>query len=132
MSFTQRPAQKTEIVLCIMAERTSVADSGMRAFLADSLALWRVAGEIEAGQAPVVAIIRTDSGAVVRVERTAVQKTGFRWFVHSRAGDAAPGERSRPCGSLVGLLNAIRSALGVDRGTAVRIAPAPEERPPLR
>ncbi len=108
------------------ARTSSVADARVRAFLADSLALWRVAGEIEAGQSPVVAVIRADSGAVVRVERTLVQDAGFRWFVHSRSASAAAGtERSRPCASLVGLLNAIRSALGVDRGSAVRIAPSP-------
>jgi hypothetical protein len=34
-------------------------------------------------------------------------------------------ERSRPCASLVGLLNALRGALDVERGNAVRIAAAP-------
>ena len=105
---------------------SSVADTRVRAFLTDTLALWRIDGSVEAGEAPVVAVIRTDPGAVVRVERTSVQETGFRWFVHSRSASAQAGaERSRPCASLVGLLNAIRSALGVDRGSAVRIAPSP-------
>ena len=74
-----------------MPERTSVADTRVRAFLADSLDLWRVAGEIEPGQSPVVAVIRAETGTVVRVERTSVQDTGFRWFVHSRSASAETG-----------------------------------------
>ena len=97
-------------------------DARVREFLADSLALWRVAGRVEAGAAPVVAVIRTDAGAVVRVERPAQAELPFRWLV--RAGGS---ERARPCASLVGLLNGIRNALGVERGAALRIAPAPAE-----
>ena len=111
-------------------------DARVRDFLADSLALWRVAGEVECGEPPVVAVIRAGNGAVVRVERASLQETGFRWFVHSRtAGGSSEGvssERSRPCASIVGVLKAIGGALDVDRGSAVRIAPSPEGVPPLR
>jgi hypothetical protein len=102
-------------------------------FLSDTLDLWRVAGTVEAGESPVVAVIRTEGGAVVTIERYAVhpstspryapdersKQPPFRWIVRT--------ERPRPCASLVGLLNALRAALGVERGSAVRVAPAPAE-----
>ena len=96
----------------------------VRELLADSLALWRVAGTVVAGDAPVVAVIRAADGAVVRIERPVEVDMPFRWLV--RSTDNA--DRARPCASLVGLLNAVRSALNVDRGGAVRIAPAPAAR----
>ena len=99
-------------------------DARVRDFLADSLALWRVAGTVEAGVRPTVAVIRADDGAIVWVERSAQEDMPFRWLVRSRLAGA---ERARPSASLVGLLNAIRTALGVDRGAAVRIAPAPAD-----
>jgi len=102
----------------------------LRAFLADSLAQWQVAGTVQAGEAPVMAEIRATSGAIVWVER-AGHDTPFRWFARWRsAGDAPGGVRElRPCAcaSLVGLLGAVRDALGVERGSAVRIVPAPEQ-----
>lgn len=102
------------------------ADNGVRVreFLADSLALWRVDGAVETGVLPVVAVIRVSSGATVWVERPAGHDAPWRWFVRWRGPDMRE-ERSRPCASLVGLLNAVRGALGVERGSAVRIAPAP-------
>ncbi len=93
----------------------------MREFLADSLKLWRVAGTIEAGEAPVVAVIRTNDGTTLRVERFTVRPepvekrtaSPFRWLVH--AG------RPRPCASIGGVLNALRAALGVERGEPIRV-----------
>ena len=102
----------------------------LRAFLADSLELWQVAGTVKAGRAPVVAEIRAENGAMVWVER-AGDDTPFRWFARWRSAGDAPGGvrelRPRACGSLVGLLAAVRDALGVERGSAVRIVPAPEQ-----
>jgi hypothetical protein len=101
---------------------SNVDDIRLRAFLGDSLELWRVAGTVEAGDAPVVAQIHVhDDGTLISIERIEAEDMPFRWSV--RGGDA----RARPCGSLVGVLNALRRALGVDRGTAVRIAPSPAE-----
>ena len=94
----------------------------MRAFLMDSLALWRVDGTVEAGEAPAVAVIRADDGTVIRIERLSQPAMPFRWIVRD-----ARHARPRPCGSLVGVLNAVRVALAVDRGRAVRIAPAPDD-----
>lgn len=119
-----------------MTQHASADDVKVRAFLGDSLALWHVAAAVEAGEPPIVAVIRAESGTTVRVERVYGEDMPFRWLVRSRGADDASGslqpERSRPCASLVGLLNAMRGALGVDRGSAVRIAPTPEESPPLR
>lgn len=100
----------------------------LRAFLAESLALWQVGGEVLAGVAPVVLEIRADSGGVVWIERAAAD-TPFKWFVRwRRAGDAAGGVREvrpRACGSLVGMLAAVREGLGVERGSAVRVVASP-------
>ena len=102
----------------------------LRVFLAESLELWQVTGTVQAGQAPIVAEIRAASGAIVWVER-AGDDTPFRWLARWRGAGDAPGGvrelRPRACGSLVGLLGAVRDALGVERGSAVRIVPAPEQ-----
>ena len=98
-------------------------------FLGDSLELWKIAGKVEPGRAPAVAVIRTDDGTIVWIERPSSPEVPFFWFVRWRPSGAAPGgpreTRPRPCASLVGLLNTIRSALNTDRGSAVRIAPEP-------
>jgi hypothetical protein len=98
-------------------------NASLTEFLADSLALWRIDGVVEAGALPVVAVIRAGD-CVVRIERPAGDDAAWRWFVRWRNADMID-ERSRPCASLVGLLNALRGALGVERGNAVRIAPTP-------
>jgi hypothetical protein len=99
------------------------------AFLADSLALWQVAGTVQPGAAPLIAEIRAANGAIVWVER-AGGDTPFRWLARWRSAGDAPGGvrelRPRACGSLVGLLAAMRDALGVERGGAMRVAAAPE------
>lgn len=104
-------------------------DARLRNFLADSLALWGVAGEVRLGQGAVLAVIASANGARVWIERAA-HDMPFRWLVRWRAPDAQPGGvrevRPRVCASLVGLLAALREALGVERGAAVRIVAAPE------
>jgi hypothetical protein len=107
-----------------------VNDDNLRAFLADTLALWGVAGEVHAGNNEVVTEIVAANGSIVWIER-APADTPFRWMVRWRvAGEAAGGVRElrpRACSSLVGMLAAIREALGVERGSAVRVVSAPEE-----
>jgi hypothetical protein len=102
----------------------------LRTLLADSLTLWDVAGDVSAGQSNVVAEIRAANGAYVWIE-CAGDDTPFRWLARWRAAGEAPGAvrelRPRACSSLVGLLAAIREALDVDRGSAVRIVPAPAD-----
>jgi hypothetical protein len=109
--------------------RASADDHRIRAFLAESLALWKVEAIIDATTPPGVAVIHAQSGMHIWVER-AEPALPFRWWVRSGPvadlSQAHPLLRPRPCGSLVGLLTAIRSALGVERGRAVRVIPAPE------
>jgi hypothetical protein len=108
-----------------------VNDERLCAFLRDSLELWGVGGTVEAGERPTLAAIHAHSGTLVWIERIAPSDLPFRWAVRWRgAGDVPGGPRElRPkaCPSLVGLLSAIRAALGVDRGSPVRIAPQPNE-----
>ena len=93
------------------------------AFLADTLALWKVDGAVDVGKSPAVAVIRAGN-CVISIERPVDVDAPWRWFVRWRSA-AMVDERSRPCTSLVGLLNALRGALDVERGNAVRIAPTP-------
>ena len=96
----------------------------VREFLGDSLALWGVEGSVEAAASPIVAVIRVRPGTTVWIERPAEDDVPWRWMVRWRDPDMRE-ERSRPCASLVGLLGTLRYALGIERGNAVRIAPAP-------
>lgn len=103
-------------------------DTALLAFLADSLALWDIDGEVQPGTGSMVAEIRTSNGVWIAIER-APADTPFRWLVKWRNAGEAPGGirelRPRACGSLTGLLAAMREALNVERGSAVRIVPAP-------
>jgi hypothetical protein len=102
-----------------------MTDDLLLSFLSDTLAMWRVAGTVEGGDAPVVALIRAQNGTLVWIEHAGAELP-FRWVARWRAaGDAADGAHRRPCASLVGLLSALRRALDVDRGSAVRVASAP-------
>jgi hypothetical protein len=105
-----------------------VNDDRLRAFLADTLALWRVEGTVEAGDGRVVAVILTQEGTTVWIERAA-EGMPVRWLARTRpageAPDSARKPRPRACASVVGLFNALRAALGVERGNALRIAPPP-------
>jgi hypothetical protein len=96
-------------------------------FLEETLELWDIAGTVEVGEAPLWAVIRAQSGAIAWIERRSHQEAQFRWAVRWRGAGAAPGGprevRPRMCGSLVGVLAALREALAVERGTPLRIAP---------
>jgi hypothetical protein len=104
-----------------------VNDDSVRVLLSDSLTLWGVAGVVERGETPVLAVIRGDTGTIVWIERVSGAGIPFRWTVRSRAAGDAPGGareiRPKGCSALVGLLKAVRHALGVDRGSPIRIAP---------
>jgi len=100
----------------------TASDTRLQEFLADTLALWRVDGVIEPGTAPVVATVRTTDGTTISIERPADPELPLRWLVR-RCGATRP----RACASVVGLLNALRSALGVDRDSPLRVAPARSE-----
>jgi hypothetical protein len=116
-----------------------LANATLKTFLAETLELWHVAGTVNCGVAPMVAIVRTENGAIVWIEETARagdtdverkdEPPAFRWSVRWRGAGEAPGAprevRPRMCGSINGVLSALRAALDVDRGNPVRIAPAP-------
>jgi hypothetical protein len=101
------------------------SDERLRAFLADSLELWGVNARVEAGALPAVAQISAEGGTVVWIERIPEGTMPFRWMVRRTDAGVLREARPRPCGSLVGVLGALRAALGVDRGTPVHIAPPP-------
>lgn len=111
-----------------MSASAAAADDRLRAFLADSLALWEVAGTVEAGAAPVVACILAANGARIEIERVADAQAPFRWFVRVPPVQAADGgtyqRHPRPCTSIVGVLHAIRAALGVQLAGRARIVPS--------
>ena len=103
----------------------------MQTFLAESLALWRVDAAVEDGELPVIAVIRVTDGTIVWIERPEDDHTSVRWRVRVRPAGVAPGgareQRPRPCASIAGMLKALRSALGVDRGKPVRVVSAPAD-----
>ena len=94
-------------------------NAGVIPFLADSLALWQVDGTVMAGALPVVAVIRAGD-CTIWVEQSTDDAVPWRWFVRWRDAGMHE-ERSRPAASLTGMLNAVRRALGVERGNALRI-----------
>ena len=105
-----------------------VSDDRLRAFLAQTLALWHVHGVVEAGAPPCTAVIHAANGTIVWIERGEDPAVPFRWRVRwRRAGDASGGRERHPkaCASIVGVLAALRTAFGLERGHALRIAAAP-------
>jgi len=84
-------------------------------FLDDTLALWGVTGTAQSAESPLVASIPAADGSTISIGPAT--EGPFRWLVH------VPGRRPRPCASLVGVLSALRGALGVERGNAVRVVP---------
>jgi G3E family GTPase len=103
------------------------SDERLRAFIADTLALWGIDGAVESTAPPAAAMVRTREGTIIWIERPA--SAPFPWQVRSRGAGETPGgareRRARACTSLIGVLNALRSALGVERGSAARVVPAP-------
>jgi hypothetical protein len=87
----------------------------LRAFLAESLALWGAEGTVERGEPPVMAVLQVD-GRRICVER-APSAVPFRWLVRETRG--------RPCSSLLGVLAELRTLLGVAPRTAVQSTPRP-------
>ena len=105
----------------------AVADDRLRAFLRETLALWHVQGVVEAGAQPCAAVIRADDGTIVWIERGGHPALLFRWQVRWRGAADASGARERhpkACASIVGVLAALRTAFGLERGHALRIAAA--------
>lgn len=102
---------------------TAEASARIRALLADSLAVWKVRGNVTPGEPPADAVIHAENGTVVWVEPAQAPDAPIRWWVRWHEPGGAP--RSRPCASAVGLLRTVREALGAGNGYRLRIAPAP-------
>ena len=94
-------------------------DARVRAFLAATLKVWGVEAALEPLPAPKLARILGDGGPELTIER-AHELPGFRWIVSTQAAEGTA--HARPCASLVGLLGALRRALGVAAGSSLRIA----------
>jgi G3E family GTPase len=96
-------------------------------FLQATLASWQVAGTVQVDPVTGTLVVRGSRDALATIERSPAGDP-FRWYVRWHEGASADATaRMRPCGSLVGVLSALRRAFGVERGSAIRIAPVPEE-----
>ncbi|MGH8636390.1 MAG: hypothetical protein ACREUZ_04555, partial [Burkholderiales bacterium] len=87
--------------------------------LQDTLALWQLEGTVRADSVSGAVVLQGLPDAIATVER-APDGEPFRWYVrwHDGASAATPA-RVRPCGSLVGVLAALRRAFDVERGSAI-------------
>lgn len=101
------------------------SDDRVRAFLGLTLAQWGIDATVEAGTAPVVALLRcADARVDIAVERAPCEDP-FRWYVSRAASLPGPSSRlvsaRRPCGSLVGVLGALRRLLDIDSGGPAKV-----------
>jgi hypothetical protein len=78
----------------------------LRDLLADSLALWGVAGRVRTRDEGVE--VEVPGAPVLRVVPAAPGMRPIRWWVEREGAG-----RRRPCGSVLGLLRTLRNALGV-------------------
>jgi len=103
-----------------------LTDDRLRAFFVQTLALWQVEATVDAAQFPQIAIIRSADGTRVTIAQSA-SAMPFRWQVETvRPSDgAATAPRVLPCGSLVGVLGALRRSFGVERGMPIRVVSEP-------
>lgn len=99
------------------------SDERVREFLGLTLRHWGLDASVEPGSARVVAVLRF-ADARIDVERAASDDP-FRWYVcrfaaHMSDPGTSPSTR-RPCGSLVGVLGALRRMLDIDSGGPARV-----------
>ena len=83
----------------------------LRALVADGLALWGVAAAVSI-DGDGVALAAPD-GTPLRVSPASPEERPFRWWLER------PGRR-RPCTSVLGLLRALRNAVGAGDGAEAR------------
>jgi len=87
-----------------------------RALLRDALRLWGI---------PATVTVEADHIAIARPEgtwRIAPGPAPTRWFLQTPEREAA-GRPPRPAPSITALLSALRTSLGLPRGTPARIGP---------
>lgn len=101
------------------------SDERVRDFLALTLVQWGLRVTVESGDEPVVAWLRLGgAGQDIAIERAGTGDP-FRWYVY-RSVATPPGAGTssvvrRPCGSLVGVLGALRRLLDIDAGGRARV-----------
>lgn len=103
-------------------------EADVAVLLEDTLALWHVRAVVTCGADALT--IEAANGTLIWIERAEAGVTPFRWLLRWRRAGEAPGapreRRPRGCASIVGVLAALRVALDVERGAALRIAPVNE------
>jgi hypothetical protein len=85
----------------------------LRDLLADALALWAVPGRLRVAEGGVAL-----EGMALRVYAADAADRPVRWWLER------PGQK-RPCTSVLGLLRALRNAVGAGEGEARRLRVAP-------
>ena len=98
-----------------LVERTLV-------LLRESLIIWRTAGEVRAGPTPTIAIVCPIAGNKIYIDMANCDEAPVRWWVRWDDQQATR-PRTRPCTSIVGLLRAVRNALGVSPGLRAAVIP---------
>lgn len=94
-----------------------MTDAQLRDLLRDCLALWRFDARIAATDSGME--LRTMDGLFV-VQRAGPDLRPVRWLLHTPTRRAA-GRPPRALPAIGALLNALRNALGTERGMALRI-----------
>jgi hypothetical protein len=89
----------------------------LRALVADSIAVWDVAGARVAVEGDGIAVTAAD-GMLLRVSPAAAEDRPLRWWIDR------PGQR-RPYTGTTGLLRGLRNALGAGDGLPSRLRGSP-------
>ncbi len=98
----------------------AIAPAPIHSLLVASLAVWKVRGSVAARDGGAV-IIRAEGGVTVGVEPVPASERPVRWLVRCEPG--SPGH----CTSIVGVLSAVREALGIFGGPGLQFSPARSE-----
>jgi hypothetical protein len=100
----------------------AVADDALARFLVDTMAQWNVDATVAIDPRGGI-IVAAAAGPLITIRRAsgADREVGFRWTaqIQEATNDGPP---MRRCVSLLGLLAVLRTALGVERQSAIRIA----------
>lgn len=100
-----------------MTADAAISDAALRDLLADSLKLWGVAGRVSSEDEGMV--LTTADGGKFLINRAHDRIREIRWTLVTPARQAA-GRPPRPASSIVGLLSALRAALGAEHGPRAR------------
>jgi len=91
----------------------------LRALVADSIAVWGIAGARVVVEGDGIAV--GAAGLALRIRPAAPEERPLRWWIER------PGQR-RPCTGTLGLLRGLRNALGAGDGLPSRLRVAPTDR----